>query len=175
LGIVGLALVLELSVPMRDSRYGHKLRTYDHWMTLGKFLARDSGQVLAVDAAGKIPFFSDLTTIDMLGLNDHFIAHEPARPGTFRVGHNKFDPEYVLSRHPDLIATWFDNEQLDLRFGLSRAKYERAGYRLRYVLNVNPTPFPENIVDVTHKSDEQIVSLMRAGYTYVVADRRPGS
>jgi hypothetical protein len=74
---------------------------------LGEMLKRTFGArhpLLAVDTAGCLPFFSDLPSLDMLGLNDRHIARRPhplSRPGV--LGHDIGDGKYVLSRHPDLV------------------------------------------------------------------------
>lgn len=61
--------------------------------------------LLAVDAAGALPYWSELPALDMLGLNDRYIAHHPpAGFGTGPIGHELGDGAYVWSRKPDLIA-----------------------------------------------------------------------
>jgi arabinofuranosyltransferase len=61
--------------------------------------------LLATDLAGCIPYFSGLPTIDMLGLNDRWIAsHPPADFGTGQIGHELGDGRYVLGRNPDLVG-----------------------------------------------------------------------
>ena len=63
----------------------------------------DSEQpLIAVTAAGCIPYFSGLPALDMLGLNDKHIARLPSSPGG-AIGHDKADGRYVLDREPDLI------------------------------------------------------------------------
>src|SRR5439155_5164561 len=104
---VGAVIALFQLLPLAiDTRFGYALDRYDRWVMLGRHLAqgRYSGRLLAVDAAGKIPFYSGLPVVDMLGLNDEHIAPLPAR--FFEAGHNKYDPDYVLSRRPDLLADW---------------------------------------------------------------------
>jgi hypothetical protein len=59
--------------------------------------------LIAVVAAGAIPYESDLPTIDMLGLNDEHIAHRDVKIGKLPAGHEKYDTEYVLDRQPDII------------------------------------------------------------------------
>lgn len=60
--------------------------------------------LLAVDPAGCVPYFSRLPSIDMLGINDHYLAHHrPADFGTGALGHELGDGPYVLSRKPDLV------------------------------------------------------------------------
>jgi hypothetical protein len=66
--------------------------------------ARDP--LLAVDAAGCLPYWSGMRTLDMLGLNDKVIAHSPVPDPELHapVGHDLGNPAYVLSRRPDLIV-----------------------------------------------------------------------
>jgi len=145
---------------------------YDRWVTLGRHLREQHrGAVLAIDAAGKVPFFSGLRTIDMLGLNDEHLGHSDARPN-FRVGHNKFDPDYVLGRTPDLVAAWM-KPNLDLHWGIDRMRYERAGYRIRYLCSTNRRPPGKAIIDVSGLDASAIRRLRKRGYAYAVLERQP--
>jgi len=64
--------------------------------------------LIAVDAAGCLPFFSRLPAIDMMGLNDHHIARRrPANFGRGWLGHELGDGAYVLGRRPDVIIYGF--------------------------------------------------------------------
>ena len=60
--------------------------------------------VIAVHAAGQIPYYSNRNTIDLLGKNDSYVAKLP--PTTkFRPGHNKWNYPYSIGKlQPDLIA-----------------------------------------------------------------------
>jgi hypothetical protein len=59
--------------------------------------------LLAVDPAGCLPYFSELPSLDMLGLNDRYIAmHPPENVGKGMLAHEFGDGKYVLSRKPDL-------------------------------------------------------------------------
>jgi len=63
-----------------------------------------SQPVVAVSAAGCIPYWSELPSIDMLGLNDDYLPHH--RPETFGqgwIGHELRDDNYIFSRRPDLV------------------------------------------------------------------------
>jgi len=63
--------------------------------------------VIAVHAAGQIPYYSERTTIDLLGLNDPVIAKSRGH-GAFYPGHNKWDYQYSIGQlQPDLIADNF--------------------------------------------------------------------
>lgn len=69
---------------------------------------RDSvpaNEAVAQIATGIVPYYSDLPTIDMLGVNDEHIAHLPIPLGYGISGHEKEDGGYVLSRKPAMI--WF--------------------------------------------------------------------
>lgn len=75
---------------------------------IGYFFRKAFGSkdpLLAVDAAGALPFFSKLRALDMLGLNDRYIAqHPPKSLGYASVAHGLGNGRYVLSRKPDLVV-----------------------------------------------------------------------
>jgi len=167
---VALAIAIVQFVPFAfDARFAYQRDKYDRWTLLGRFLGEHhAGALLAIDAAGKVPFLSKLETIDMLGLNDPVIARSPAHVGEF-VGHTKYDAEYVLSRSPELIAAWGDRNG-NLAWGLRRDLYRAHGYRIRYLVNTTPISRGPNIIDLDNtglRSREWI----RKGYDYVVLER----
>jgi hypothetical protein len=60
--------------------------------------------LLAADAAGTLPYFSELPALDMLGLTDrHLATHRPTDFGAGDLGHELGDGRYVLEREPDLV------------------------------------------------------------------------
>lgn len=155
-----------------DTRFGYALDRYDRWVAVGRYLARErfAGRLLAVDAAGKIPFYSDLPAVDMLGLNDVHIAHLPA--AYFEAGHNKYDPDYVLSRRPAVLADWIDPRR-NLRFGLTREKYERAGYRVAalFFTRKHPGDAPALLEVGEDAPAGDVDVLIQRGYRYAVLVR----
>jgi hypothetical protein len=90
-------LLPALSGGMRDYQEGN--------FKLGRHLraTRDPNTLTAVAAAGAIPYYSGLPTVDMYGLNDALIAHRPF-PERRRGRLMKWDNAYVLSRRPAVIA-----------------------------------------------------------------------
>lgn len=61
--------------------------------------------LLAAMAVGAICYHAKLPSLDMLGLNDRYIAeHRPEDFGTGLIGHELGDGAYILSRAPDLIV-----------------------------------------------------------------------
>jgi hypothetical protein len=75
---------------------------------------------IAVVTAGNIPYFSERTSIDLLGKNDPVIARGPVHinsslfePGNYRPGHNKWDYAYSIGvLNPDVVAQiWEDTDE----------------------------------------------------------------
>lgn len=87
------------SVPALASFYG---LVHDDWSRLGSSLRPLAGTPasIATHGAGCIPYFADLPTVDMLGLNDRWIAsHGDIPPGLVRPGHQRVAPlQYVIDR-----------------------------------------------------------------------------
>jgi arabinofuranosyltransferase len=106
-----LVLLLGLFVVLqgRDSENRRALSERWEWdgRAVGMLLKQAFGKqqaVMAVDPAGCLPYWSELTSIDMLGLNDYFLPrHPPPGVGQGAIGHELGDGQYVLSRQPDLV------------------------------------------------------------------------
>lgn len=110
---------------------------------------------IAVDSAGSLPFYSQLPTLDMLGLCDRTIAKTPfpdwlqtVKPGTPKPpGHLRGNGGYVMQQRPDLILfksvlpvfvsgcefeadpRFIDNYRL-VRLDLNRPDLLPAGHRM---------------------------------------------
>ncbi len=110
---IGLSLLLagHFVLQLYDERCS-VLRRNDFWVVrgeaAGKLLKRSFGAqrpLLAVDAAGALPFWSELPALDMLGLTDRYLtANPPPWFGTHGIGHELGDGDYVLRRNPDIIV-----------------------------------------------------------------------
>jgi hypothetical protein len=75
-------------------------------VALGKWLRENvpADTYIGVDAAGQIPYYAGLRTLDMFGVNDVHTAHlEVESMGQGVPGHEKFDFDYIMWRQPDLI------------------------------------------------------------------------
>jgi arabinofuranosyltransferase len=82
------------------TREAMSVLTTDRWVVVGKWFAEiaEPGESLATTAAGAIPYYSRLPSVDMLGLNDAFVAGLADQPGR-RIGHRKSAPhEYLVER-----------------------------------------------------------------------------
>ncbi|MFQ6092372.1 MAG: hypothetical protein ACE5OR_06765 [bacterium] len=76
-------------------------------ISMGRWLRENAspGATVAIFAAGEIPFYSELKSIDMLGMTDTEIAHlEIGSMDQRFAGHEKFDVDYTLSKRPDYVA-----------------------------------------------------------------------
>lgn len=79
----------------------------EQWMRIGQILGEAFGEstdvVIATTASGVIPYYSRLTTIDMLGINDRWVAEH----GQFFAetpGHSRISPlKYLLDRKVNLV------------------------------------------------------------------------
>jgi hypothetical protein len=90
------------------------LRALDEidWARRGESLGRVLGSafsgeqpLLAATAAGALPYYSKLPALDMLGLNDRYLAlHPPDDMGEGRIAHELGDGAYFLHRAPDLVV-----------------------------------------------------------------------
>jgi len=98
---------------------------------IGKHLAQTApaDTRLATTAAGIIPFYSRLYTLDVLGLNDAWIAHNVPPHGN-RPGHTRVAPEsYVLQKEIDyLVYHPTITERPTEQSAAARQAWARKGY-----------------------------------------------
>lgn len=73
---------------------------------LGAWFAENTlkSDVIAVNAAGAIPYYSRRPAIDMLGLNDRHIARHGDVYDRGFIAHKKSDADYVLGQSPSFIV-----------------------------------------------------------------------
>jgi hypothetical protein len=100
---------------------------YEQWEWTGKELGlllkkafSTQRPLLAVTAAGCLPYWSELPSLDMLGLNDYYLPrNRPENIGNGFLGHELGDGKYVLNRKPDIII-----------FNIGSKPIFRSGYEL---------------------------------------------
>jgi hypothetical protein len=109
LGLVPFA-ILHVNVQMGDSENRRAVSERWEWdgLSVGPLMRRafgDKQPLLAVDAAGALPFWSQLPSLDLLGLNDRYLVLHPAKTwGVNTIGHDLGDADYYLRRKPDIFA-----------------------------------------------------------------------
>ncbi len=89
----------------------------------GRWLARTASPtaLLAVDAAGQVPYYSGLRTVDLYGLTDATMAHARSEQmGKVMAGHDKFNLPYVLDQRPDYFMLYHEHP------GLLPPEYEQV-------------------------------------------------
>jgi hypothetical protein len=107
--VAALCFVMLAVGQIIDPRDVHAYRELWQWdgEPVGKLLATAFGAkrpLLAVDSGGCMPYYSGLPSLDMLGINDHYLAHHHPRGfGYGPLGHELGNGPYVLSRKPDLV------------------------------------------------------------------------
>jgi len=79
----------------------------DDWVEIGQKLGEafnhDPNVTIAVTAAGAIPYYSQLSSVDMLGLNDKWVAHF-GQPFALKPGHERIATlAYLLQRRVNLL------------------------------------------------------------------------
>ena len=103
---LGVALVLSYINDARVMRHAHAWRRDFPVRREAGIYLRDNfppRTKVALSPAGVIPYYSGLPTLDMLGLNDEYIAQHGKRDYRLPFGHQAGDGEYVLSQRPDVI------------------------------------------------------------------------
>lgn len=124
---------------------------------VGKFA--HSEDTIALIDAGAIPFFTDAHIIDMVGLNDNYIAH---LPGGFL---NKYDNDYVLAQKPTYIHlhlvpyanSWAPTDFIgssELYYSAEFHQYYEQMREIPYIFKRRQTPL----------SDAQIATFYNANY-----------
>jgi hypothetical protein len=133
----------------------------------------DENQVVAVDAAGIIPYYSDLPTLDMYGINDVHIAHLPvAQLGSGLAGHEKFDPHYVLGREPDYITSWLDVKGQPISAGLRGAADRLSDHYELVAVFLMGLPEPGEPTWLTLHDTPYSPEIHDRGYIYGILQRR---
>lgn len=126
--VAALALLSFVPFTQRQFTDKHSIRAKrERWEWDGQKLGLLLKQVfhrqqplVAVTAAGAIPYWSELPSLDMLGLNDEYLPrHPPPDIGRGSLGHELGDGAYVMRRSPDIII-----------FNIGSGPHYRAGEEL---------------------------------------------
>jgi len=96
-------------VESREQLAGHLAWPHDDWQGIGKRLgalfSETDGVTIAVTPAGAIPYYSRLRTIDMLGLNDAWVARHGHYEGPFPGHRRKATLKYLIQAGTDFIIS----------------------------------------------------------------------
>lgn len=86
--------------------------------------------LVARNGVGAFGYYSDLRLLDMLGLNDRYIAHHGEKFPSLMPGHQTSDAEYILRREPDYIM--MGNVEPPFRFASDRVLGSTPEFREEY-------------------------------------------
>ncbi len=108
--VVAATLLLFVILQFTDSR--NRTAREERWEWDGQVIGlllkeafAEKEPLLAVTAAGTLPYWSELPSLDMLGLNDRYLAMNQGESKEGGLGgHNVCNIEYVLERKPDIIS-----------------------------------------------------------------------
>lgn len=145
-------LALEYSIagkkPVEDpgrTRLSAECARTEDWIDskrcLGEWLRRNAppDATLAIGAAGAIPYFSDLRTIDFFGKITREIAMSDSTSGWSMSGHQKYDQAIILGEKPDFIIFSGSGKESGepvfwlKRFGLYTNDFFRNNYRYQTI------------------------------------------
>lgn len=126
-----------------------------NWADVGRWLKTKypPETKIAVVTAGAIPYYSDLPSIDIVGINDPIIAHTPVvDPSRRHVGHEKSNPDYVLSHQPVFIQLFpllffssnpYPEEKLEelLTYPAQKDLWNHPQFQQSYSYNTEKTQF----------------------------------
>ena len=141
-----LLLLFVFGVQFADNR--NRDGKHERWewncMGLGQTLQKGFHKeqpYMATTAAGALPYYAGLPTLDMLGLNDYYLPrHPPADFGKGYIGHELGDADYYLRQSPDIFflygrgsaLPYFSAEKILFNTSSFKTEYERV--RLLYHL-----------------------------------------
>ena len=132
------------------------------WVEVGRgvrraFLACDPGVKLGVMAAGAIPYYSDFRTVDMLGLNDPWVARHGLTFGS-RPGHRRIASlSYLVSKEVNIVLHPWARLDPERTF----VDYTRANVAARYAPLSSPDEVPADasIIEIPIAKDRKLRAL----------------
>lgn len=107
----GLVVLFASYLWLQFNHPKNKKAVYERWewdgQVIGLLLKKafsTQQPLIAVTAAGCLPYWSELPALDMLGLNDYYLPrHPPKNLGRGSIGHELGSGAYVMERAPDIV------------------------------------------------------------------------
>ncbi len=124
----------------------------------------------AVTSAGCIPYWSELPSLDMLGLNDYYLPrHPPKNIGRHFLAHDLGDADYILKRKPDIVifnmAGYGKSANLFAEIDLYKRDEFRREYKAMNILCQEPH---RTAVNVFFRKYSPKIGIRRAGDTLII-------
>jgi arabinofuranosyltransferase len=106
-------------------------------------LDREDQVIMSIGSLGVVPYYSQLPTVDMVGLADRVVATEGEQINMYYPGHLRFAPlDYLVERQVNIVAAFPFPTDVDP---------ERESYRLSELIEVYP------VVDLAELPEEATV------------------
>lgn len=88
-------------------RARNEVETAQRWVEVGRWMEENlpADATIASVVVGAIPYYSGLITYDLAGLTDREVARHGRIYLEGRVGHQKYNTDYILARRPDYIIS----------------------------------------------------------------------
>ncbi|MEZ4220538.1 MAG: hypothetical protein R3B13_06370 [Polyangiaceae bacterium] len=149
--VVALVSLVHYGVAQQRSwakRDANNSAWYWEGRSIGRFFKDAFGAqhaLLAVDAAGSLPYYYGGPALDMLGLNDRYIATHPPAKLVGPMGHQLGDGKYVWSRRPDLVVFHLPKGRATPMWQGDWELYRQPGFTRSYRLMHYETVVPERV------------------------------
>ncbi len=107
----------------------HNNKVSQSYVPFGKWLGEnvDKNTIMVTGECGAIPFYSDINTIDYLGLNDEYIAH-------YYPGVEAPAPDYIFSFNPELIILSGNKTEVSKSFSIYMTHEKFSKYILKGIV-----------------------------------------
>jgi len=161
-----LAVVFGASCYLQNTDTRNRKALTERWewdgQVVGLMLKEGFGPqqpLLAVTACGCLPYWSELPSLDMLGLNDYYLPrHKPEGFGHGQLAHELGDGQYVLDRRPDLIVFAGPHGREKAHFLSGRQMQQQPEFYQRYTLATfeGLKPYPVRSLIYLRRESEKI-------------------
>ncbi|HUT10283.1 MAG TPA: hypothetical protein VMY42_07300 [Thermoguttaceae bacterium] len=161
-----LAVVFGASCYLQNTDTRNRKALTERWewdgQVVGLMLEKGFGPeqpLLAVTACGCLPYWSELPSLDMLGLNDYYLPrHKPEGFGQGQLAHELGDGQYVLDCRPDLIIFTGPHGREKAHFLSGRQMQQQPEFYRRYTLATfeGREPYPVRSLIWLRRESEKI-------------------
>lgn len=168
IGVMILTVAWQFFVPK------NRKAKWERWEWNGRSLALtlktafyEEQPLLAVTAAGCLPYWSEFPCVDMLGLNDYYLPrNKPEDYGTGYIGHELGDADYIMGRAPDIIVFNVGSEPA-FRVGEKLAADSRFNKQYAKV-NIRTAYQPEYLATVWFRTESEKIGVVRQQDRFII-------
>lgn len=126
--------------------------------------------LVAVTSAGCIPYWSELPSLDMLGLNDYYLPRNPPENfGKEWIAHELGSADYVMKRKPDIVIFNMANSGKSANLSAEISLYNHPDFKKKYggMMVFCTEPHKTDIM-VFFRKDSKKIGIRRYGDTLFI-------